>query len=86
MTSAFRSTNFNESLDCRDVSNVKDMSFMFKFMFKEARIFNQDIASWNVASVTNMRGMFETAESFNQNIRSWNVGNLKDMCGMFYEA
>ncbi len=62
-----------------DVSNVKDMSFMFYY----AKSFNQNIGSWNVSNVTNMKGMFSNATAFDQNIGSWNVSNVKDMSNMF---
>ena len=36
--------------------------------------FNQDISSWDVSNVTDMRGMFERS-SFNQDISSWDVSS-----------
>ena len=65
-----------------DVSNVTDMSSMFKY----AESFNQPIGSWNVSNVTDMSSMFEYAESFNQPIGSWNVSNVTNMEGMFFVA
>ena len=37
----------------------------------EVQVFNQDISSWNVSSVTDMRSMFDGAMLFNQDITSW---------------
>ena len=60
-----------------DVSNVTDMSFIFR-----SSSFNQDISSWDVSKVKNMSHMFADS-NFNLDISSWNVSNVKDMSGMF---
>ena len=56
----------------------------FKCLEKDR--FNQDISSWNTASVTNMEKMFRGAIQFNQPLNSWNVANVKTMKGMFSGA
>ena len=47
-----------DDLDCDlsngDVSNVKDMSYMFQFCYD----LNCDLSSWNVSNVLDMRDMF----------------------------
>jgi surface protein len=53
--------DFNEDIGDWDVSNVKDMSWMFR----DAPSFNQDIGNWDTGKVTSMLGMFEEAKSFN---------------------
>ncbi len=73
---------FNQDIGSWDVSNVTNMSYMFKY----ARFFNQDISSWDVSKVTIMSKMFRSASSFNQPLNSWNVGNVTDMSAMFYFA
>jgi uncharacterized repeat protein (TIGR02543 family) len=79
MNSLFEDIPVGFSITTWDVSNVKDM----KWMFMGATNFNQAIGHWNVSNVTNMMGMFVDSP-FNQPIGDWNVGNVKDMSDMFY--
>ncbi len=74
--------DFNQDISSWDVSNVTNMSQMFKFAYS----FNQNINSWDVSNVKDMSGMFNYAYSFNQNIGSWDVSNVKNMNSMFYFA
>ena len=62
-----------------DLSNVKDMSWMFS----GAESFNQPLEKWDVSNVKDMHGMFAYAVSFNQPLEKWNVSNVKDMNYMF---
>lgn len=55
-----------------DMSNVEDMSFMFK----DAIYINPTIGGWNTASATNIESMFDGAYSFNQDISGWYVNNV----------
>ncbi len=71
-----------QASDAPDLSNVTDMSYMFN----NAKVFNQDIGSWNTANVTNMYRMFLYAYAFNQNIGSWNTANVTNMSAMFQSA
>jgi len=74
--------SFNGDISDWDVSNVKNMSYMFC----SAESFNGDISDWDVSNVTKMSCMFYGAASFNQDISRWDVSNVKDMFGMFYNA
>ncbi len=84
MKSAFRDC-YNMELkatDNPDLSDVTDMSSMFRF----TDAFNQDISGWNVSNVTDMSHMFHSASAFNQNISGWNVSGVTDMRYMFFWA
>jgi bacterial surface protein 26-residue repeat len=59
----------NSDLGNWDVTNVKDVSEMFR----GAESFNGNVSNWNTGNVTNMGGMFDGAQNFNQNISEWNV-------------
>jgi surface protein len=48
------------------------------YMFNEATSFNQDLASWNVDNVSEMRRMFLDATSFDQDLSSWNPVKVTD--------
>ncbi len=72
-------TPFNQPLNQWNVSNVKNMSGMFK-----DSTFNQPLDHWNVSNVKNMSNMFESSE-FNQPLDMWDVSHVTDMSQMFAE-
>jgi surface protein len=56
---------FNEDISKWDVSNAKNMGYMFN----GASSFNGDLSKWNVSSVTDMDCMFWGARSFNSDLK-----------------
>ena len=79
MSGLFEIKDFNGYISKWDVSNVKDMSFMFCDCIR----FNKDISKWNVSNVTNMGHMFYRCESFNQDLSCWDVSKVNNMKLMF---
>jgi surface protein len=69
----------NEDVTQINTGCITDMSDLFK----NNRMFNQNIGTWNVSHVTNMESMFNGAENFNHDISSWNVSNVTNMYAMF---
>jgi|SaaInlStandDraft_1057018.scaffolds.fasta_scaffold14593_4 surface protein len=64
-------------------SKVLDMLDLFN---QNQTTFNQDISSWDVSNVLNMRGMFISAYEFNQDIGNWDVSSVTEMNFMFWNA
>tara|TARA_R110002074_G_scaffold26272_1_gene77379 strand:+ start:15 stop:1409 length:1395 start_codon:yes stop_codon:yes gene_type:complete len=67
-------------------SLVTDMESMFQGEPVPPDTFNQDLSTWDVSNVTNMKNMFQLAETFNQDISSWDVSSVTNMTSMFYGA
>ena len=63
-------------------SYVKDM----RWMFKEAKNFNQKIGNWDTSNVVDMGSMFWNASNFNQAIWNWDTSSVTNMDVMFYWA
>jgi hypothetical protein len=63
-------------------ASVTDTSYMFK----DALIFNQDLASWDVGAVIDMSHMFEGAAVFDQDLTSWNASSCISVASMFAGA
>ena len=89
---------FNPDISSWDVSNVTDMSRMFKrkgtndigeYYERESiefGVFNNDISKWDVSNVTGMSGMFFGCSVFAQDISSWDVSKVTDMSQMFVSS
>ncbi len=71
--------------DAPNLTNVSDMSGMFKFCgFLVANTANFN--AWDVSNVEHMNEMFSGAAFFNQPLNDWNVENVTDMSNMFFSA
>ena len=80
--SRFKNVKHIIGLEDWDVSNVKDMGYMFYKCEK----FNSDLSNWDVSNVKNMRDMFCYCENFNSDLSKWNVRTVNDMGYMFNEC
>ena len=72
---------FSQDLEHWDVSNVTDMSNLFR-----SSAFNGSVNNWDTANVTNMKNIFFGAFNFNQSLNNWDISSLTDMSYMFYQA
>jgi surface protein len=68
--------------DVPNLSNVTNMSFMFR----QATSANPDTLNWDVSNVTNMYAMFRNATSANPDTSNWDVSNVTNMRRMFLNA
>ncbi|WP_298120656.1 BspA family leucine-rich repeat surface protein [uncultured Aurantimicrobium sp.] len=57
-----------------------------EYMFTGADRFNQDISTWDVSNLVNMRGMFFGTQTFDAPIGNWDISNATDVTNMFKEA
>ena len=73
-------------LNCIDVSNITDMSWMFSVVDAYITVENIDISDWDVSKVTNMYSMFDKCHKFNCDLSKWNVSNVKNTKNMFYKC
>jgi surface protein len=74
----FGASSANPNTSNWDVSNVTDMSSMFR-----SSSANPDVSNWDVSNVTNMSLMFAFANSVNPNTSNWDVSSVTDMSFMF---
>ena len=72
---------FDGDISRWDMSNVTDMSYMFRFSK-----FSGDISRWDTSNVETMRGMFYEAYAFKSDISKWDITNMKDMSYMFSKS
>ena len=65
-----------------DVSNVRDMSYMFDGC---TSLQNLGVSGWDVSNVRDMSYMFDECTSLqNLDVSRWDVSNVKDMRYMFF--
>lgn len=73
--------------DVPDLSNATDMSYMFhNCKSMQGGSSSGSFGSWDVSTITNMRGVFFGAENFDRQITTWDVTNVTDMTSMFENA
>ena len=63
-----------------DMSNVKNMSYMFYNCYKFT---GKGIGNWNVSKVIDMSCAFTGCKNFNRDLSNWDVSNVTDMTHMF---
>ena len=75
--------NVNFDISDWDVSNVKNMNYMFV----ECNRFNCDLSNWDISNVTDLSVMFYCCKNFKgKGLENWDVSNVKDMHYMFFEC
>ncbi|EKV57358.1 lipoprotein [Brachyspira hampsonii 30446] len=84
MSELFRNSEREDfsGIETWDVSNVENMSSMFK----GCKEFNQPLNSWNTNKVKDMSRMFESCSNFNQPLNNWDTSNVGSMNNMFQEC
>ena len=84
----FREAQSMVGTPLKSSADFRNISFLgFLRAFELATVFNGNIGSWDVSSVTSMRQMFrghnQYASFFNQDIGSWDVSSVTNMNNMF---
>lgn len=69
-----------------DVSNFKDLSFIFSDVDKKVTVKDIDISDWDVSNCETMQGMFSQCKEFNADISKWDVSNTRNISYMFYNC
>ena len=64
-----------------DVSNIKDMSELFK----DNKKYNHPLEGWDVSNVTNMSHMFYDCK-YNHPLEKWDVSNVTNTSKMFEKS
>jgi surface protein len=77
----FVASSANPNTTNWDVSNVTNMSFMFRNTSA-----NPNTTNWDVSSVTKMILMFDNASIANPDVSNWDVSNVTEMNRMFRSA
>ncbi|MAS29921.1 MAG: hypothetical protein CMC44_04825, partial [Flavobacteriaceae bacterium] len=81
MRGMFFSGVFNQDIGSWNVSNVENMSLMFKFTKKFGN--GGQPMNWTTSSLENMAQMFRNTDAFNQDISGWDVSSVTNMAELF---
>lgn len=73
-------------LNCIDVSNIIDLSYVFQNINQTYKLFKIDVSSWNVSNVTNMRKIFSDCKSLETDISMWNVNKVENLSFAFFNC
>ena len=84
-------TTFEYNLNCIDISNITDLSYLTWSLyiekshnnFPDINDVNIDVSEWDVSNVTNMRDAFSDLQNFNCDLSNWDISKVKNTCGMF---
>ena len=77
LNSMFEDSNYNQSLNTWDTSNVVSMSNMFA----NNTTFNQPLDSWDTSNVITMSNMFLNSTAFKQPLDSWDFSEVTNFTG-----
>ena len=72
MSKLFMSCDYNFDVSSWDVSNVRNMGYMFY----HCKNFNCDLLNWDVSKVKNMNYMFNGCTNFNCDLSDWDISNM----------
>lgn len=85
MEGVFRLSIFDGDITDWDVSNVKDMSFMFEYAQFTGK--NSDLSQWDVSNVDLMNYMFDHSKFNNRkSLNGWRVKKNGQRKGMFISS
>ena len=84
MTLLFSKCDYNIDISHWDMSNVRNMSYMFY----HCKNFNCGLSNWDVSNVTTTFCMFVGCKKFNSDLSNWNMANVKllDICLVVVKA
>ena len=67
--------------DIPELSGATNMEYMFY-----DTLFNEDISSWDISSITSLRDTFGRTDLFNQPLNSWDTSNVVNMRATFFDT
>lgn len=83
------------NLNCIDVSNITDFSYIFNENiyltsdngeFEPGKTIWLDMNKWDVSNATTFEGMFGGCTYFDADLSDWDVSNCEIFSGMFYNC